>query len=561
MKLIRDEKAGRQADRQQPTQAKSVTDGGNWKLDFCLSDSDQWKVLIVDDEQDVHAITTISLKTFQFDGRGIHFLRAENAAAARALLAEHPNIAVSLIDVVMETEDAGLRLVEHIRNTLGNTVMRLIIRTGQPGAAPERHVIECYDIDDYKDKTELSAQKLHTSVRSAIKAYRDICTIQRNRVGLEKILLAAPQFYRLQPMQEFLEGVLFQMIGLCKLGSDNLISANNTFVALSDDDSGMKIRAGTGRFKEQMDRGEFDRIDLELAKFERELPEKALLLPLKSSLGLKGCIYIEDASLSSSADLKLLHIMAQQCATALDNLQLYNDVEDARQLNEQKNQMMAIAAHDLRNPLSGIFSLIRILSDSLADRITEEEQELLQMGRVTTENALTIVSNFLDVAKIESGSLVLEKEWTDIAKIIQNCMEENKFVADSKQIQILFEAHVSLPPVMLDTIKFKQVLSNLISNAVKFSHAETTVSVRVGKNGQNEIELSIEDQGQGIPENELPLLFKPFSKTSVVGTEGEPSTGLGLLICKKIIEAHNGRIQVKSKVGEGSTFFVTLPLQ
>ncbi|MEO5362037.1 MAG: HD domain-containing protein [Magnetococcus sp. DMHC-8] len=140
-----------------------------------------WRLLVVDDDPDILALTRISLSDFRFDDRPLLMTQATSAAQARQLLADEPPFAAALIDVVMETPDAGLRLVEHIRNVRQDHVIRLIIRTGQPGSAPEKAVIDQYDIDDYKEKTELTAWKLYTTVRTALKSHRDLQTIAASR--------------------------------------------------------------------------------------------------------------------------------------------------------------------------------------------------------------------------------------------------------------------------------------------------------------------------------------------------------------------------------------------
>ena len=130
---------------------------------------DPWKILIVDDEAEVHDVTRLVLSGFQFKGRGLCFLDAFTGGEARQLLAQHPDIALILLDVVMEENDTGLALVKYIREELGNRFVRIILRTGQPGQAPEERVIVEYDINDYKEKTELTAQKLVTTVVAALR--------------------------------------------------------------------------------------------------------------------------------------------------------------------------------------------------------------------------------------------------------------------------------------------------------------------------------------------------------------------------------------------------------
>ena len=133
---------------------------------------DPWKILIVDDEQDVHEVTEMALTRFSFDERPLHYLHAFSSDEARGQLQQHPDIAIILLDVVMETDDAGLKLVQYIREKINNHIVRIILRTGQPGYAPEKEVITNYDINDYKSKTELTAQKLFTTIMASLRAYK-----------------------------------------------------------------------------------------------------------------------------------------------------------------------------------------------------------------------------------------------------------------------------------------------------------------------------------------------------------------------------------------------------
>ncbi|MDE2623267.1 MAG: flagellar brake protein [Betaproteobacteria bacterium] len=148
-----------------------------------------WKILIVDDESDVHAVTTLALQNFTFEGQPLHFLHAYSGAEAFDLLREHPDTAVVLLDVVMETEDAGLTLARRVRTELGNRAVRLVLRTGQPGQFPEQLVMTCYDINDYKTKTELTAQQLALALTGSLRNYRDLAAVDRShREAREKML-------------------------------------------------------------------------------------------------------------------------------------------------------------------------------------------------------------------------------------------------------------------------------------------------------------------------------------------------------------------------------------
>ena len=145
-----------------------------------------WNVLIVDDDESIHAITELVLNNFRFDEHPLHFFNAYSAKEAREILVEQNDIALVLLDVVMESEDAGLELVKYIRNELQNQMVRIVLRTGQPGSAPEEEVITSYDINDYKDKTELTNIKLKSTVYNAIKSYRDLKKLRDNADTLLK---------------------------------------------------------------------------------------------------------------------------------------------------------------------------------------------------------------------------------------------------------------------------------------------------------------------------------------------------------------------------------------
>jgi signal transduction histidine kinase/CheY-like chemotaxis protein len=527
--------------------------------------SSLWKILVVDDEPEVHAVTNLSVGDLEFANKKVELLSAMSGAEARKILVKEPDIAVALIDVVMETEDAGLRLVEYIRNDLNNKRIRLIIRTGQPGVAPERYVIDHYDIDDYKDKTELTTQRLYTTLRTTLKAYHDLTIIDINRQGLEKILTAAPNLYRIQPMEQFLEGVLTQITSLCPIGESSLIATINGVLAMPEDDSTVVIRTGTGKFTDHKSASQADAIThtceslLHNKTPEVPLPKNSLLLPMELYDKILGFIYLEDVGYLTDNDRYLIQIMATQCAAALKNLKLYMNLEKSNKQNELKNQFLGMAAHDLRNPLGVIQGYAGLLRMDVSEILEANQLEYLGTIQKTSAFMQNLVNNLLDVAKIESGNLELYLEMTDLISVIEEGVSLNRLLAETKQSQLEFDYDENIPQIRIDAAKIQQVMNNLFSNAVKYSHPQTKIEVRVTKN-KNALVISVKDEGQGIPEKELGKLFQAFSRTTVKGTAGETSTGLGLLICRQIVEAHRGKIWVESEIGVGSTFYVSLPI-
>jgi adenylate cyclase len=159
-----------------------------------LSKEDNWKILIVDDEVEIHTITKLVLRDFIFEGKSLNFISAYSGEEAKALIAEHPDTALILLDVVMEDDDAGLEVVKYIRDVLANLLVRIILRTGQPGQAPEDVVIINYDINDYKTKTELTTRKLFTTTVTALRAFRTLIKLEESRKQLAKIAKASARF-------------------------------------------------------------------------------------------------------------------------------------------------------------------------------------------------------------------------------------------------------------------------------------------------------------------------------------------------------------------------------
>jgi diguanylate cyclase (GGDEF)-like protein len=182
-------------------------------------------VLIVDDDADVHSTTTFALGALEMHGRPLEFLHAYSAAEAIDVLARERDIAVILLDVVMEQADAGLHLVRHVRDTLGRHDVRIILRTGQPGYAPEMDAIRGYDINDYRTKSELTRTKLYTSVAAAIRAYEQIHALEDSRTGLAEVVRANTELMALHSVGEMTLGILREVAALAGQPADGLLCA------------------------------------------------------------------------------------------------------------------------------------------------------------------------------------------------------------------------------------------------------------------------------------------------------------------------------------------------
>ncbi|WP_319478555.1 HAMP domain-containing sensor histidine kinase [Marispirochaeta aestuarii] len=246
----------------------------------------------------------------------------------------------------------------------------------------------------------------------------------------------------------------------------------------------------------------------------------------------------------------------------LTNLQreLHKKNHELTRTLQERDRFIGMAAHDLRSPLSGISGLCGLLLDGRMGELSKDQQEIIQTICESSEYMVQMVNDMLDLAAIESGTLQLNIRKADLVKIIRDSYSINRQIAEQKEICLTIKTEQDSIPLEIDGVKIRQVADNLISNAIKFSHPGTAVQVRVMQNGDY-AEVSVRDQGQGIPAEELPKLFTPYSRVNVSSTAGEKSTGLGLAISQRIIQGHRGTLRVESEVGRGSDFRFSLPLK
>lgn len=231
---------------------------------------------------------------------------------------------------------------------------------------------------------------------------------------------------------------------------------------------------------------------------------------------------------------------------------------ELERLNQEKNRFLGMAAHDLRNPLHAILNYVDFLMSDYPIT-TEQRIEFLGVIRSSSEFMSQLIDDLLDVAVIESGQLKLDYSAVDLNALAREVTAMNQTLASRKQIQIELTMD-PFPAMVLDRTKISQVLNNLISNAVKFSEPASEVKVQLQRE-DGSVLISVQDHGPGIAADELANLFRPFQRGRARGTAGEKSTGLGLMIVKRIVEGHGGQIWVESRLGEGSTFYVRLPIK
>lgn len=288
-----------------------------------------WKVLVVDDDKEVHAVTNLALDGFEFAGRPLQLLGAFSAAEGREILAAHRDIAVVLLDVVMETDHAGLDLVRFIREELRNRFIRIVLRTGQPGQAPEHKVITDYDINDYKEKTELTRQKLFTTVYTSLSSYRDLVALDRNRHGLVMVIEASAKIFEQRSVEHFAQGVLEQLTALLYLDQDAMIITASSLAADQKNDL-FEVVAATGSYTSLVGR------DIQSSLGEPMLARVSTALSKKAShwgvdyyvgyyqteSGLEHVLYVSANTPLSVPDMSLIEMFSRNVAIAHETARL-----------------------------------------------------------------------------------------------------------------------------------------------------------------------------------------------------------------------------------------------
>lgn len=233
--------------------------------------------------------------------------------------------------------------------------------------------------------------------------------------------------------------------------------------------------------------------------------------------------------------------------------------ETLTQLNVEKNKYIGIVAHDLRSPIGSAFQFSELLFEEFDHFPKENILQYLDFIKKRCEYALALISDILDVSKIEAGIFELKKTEANYHDFVEEVVQQNKILAESKSQHIDFTCDLSDVVFSFDKNKMEQVITNLLTNAVKYSLPEKDIKVEVSS-GDRQIVTKVIDHGLGIPQEELSDIFKPYQTTSVKATANEKSTGLGLAIVKKIVEAHKGTIDIESEVGKGTVVTFKLPL-
>lgn len=296
----------------------------------------RWNVLVVDDDEEIHSVTRLALSDLKLNDKKLHFHHAYSGQQALKIMEQMGNrLAIVLLDVVMETDDAGLVVARKMREELNLMEPRIILRTGQPGYAPEESVIKEYDINDYKTKTELTRSKLVTTIIASLRSYQQILTINQSRIGLEKIIHSSANLLEEHSVKGFCEGIVTQISSLIGLDAGGVVCARAGAV-LDRDDNGVYILGAAGEFAQYIneslenvhDKKVVDSVNLCLKSKQHVYEGDYSVLYLNSS-GYEAAVFLNVRDQISPIHQKLLEVFLSSISVGYENVNLFHQLRNA----------------------------------------------------------------------------------------------------------------------------------------------------------------------------------------------------------------------------------------
>jgi len=394
-----------------------------------------WKILVVDDEEEIHRVTALALRDFSVHGRPLQLLDAYSGRESVEILRQQPDIAMVLMDVVMETEHAGLDAVQTIRNELKNRFVRIVLRTGQPGQAPEREVVRRFDINDYKEKTELTTTKLYTLLHTGLSLHRELTAMEQNRQGLEQVIDASASMFEQRSLAQFQRGLLQQLAALLYARRDALIISVGG-IAAAGSPSRLLVTAGTGQYEGSEGRlahevlsGEaLDHIHRSLSGRVPVIGERHFAVHFAARSGIEHVVYLTSEARFEPSDVRLVKLFCRNVTIAFENLSLQKEVrESQRQLIMLLTAAIEERSLELRNHVQRVSEYSMLLGRLLG--LPEDGIE-----------ALGIAAAMHDLGKIAIPDAILNKPGElsgDERRLMETHVERGERMLKGQQSELL----------------------------------------------------------------------------------------------------------------------------
>ncbi|MGL1933466.1 MAG: DUF3369 domain-containing protein [Fibrobacterales bacterium] len=376
-----------------------ISDEGDQQ--FFDEETKDWKIIIADDEDEVHKITRLVLDDYRFKNRGLKFLSAHTGAEAMKLIKDNPDTAIILLDVVMENDDTGLEVIKYIRDSLNNRFTRIILRTGQPGKAPEKNVIMEYDINAYKHKAELTAQNLFITITSSLRTYKDLMIIERSRKGLEHIINSSSSLFEFQSVYNFARGALLQLYGVLQVH----IGTNVDGLIVSCKKDQRVILASTGKFgsagksviSAELPVEVIEAIEIARVEKKSFYADNIYVIYFNTHNGVDHIAYVSGLGELSELDKELINVFSINVSVAFDNFMLNQEVLDTqREVIFTLGEVVENHSRETANHVRRVSKMAGLLAQKLG--LPESDVEEIEMA-----------APMHDVGKIGIPDIILKK--------------------------------------------------------------------------------------------------------------------------------------------------------
>ena len=463
---------------------------------------DAFTLLIVDDEKEVHAMTRLVLKDYQYMGKGLEFISAFSGKEARQIILKEKDIACCLLDVVMESKEAGLEVARFIREDAANSRMRIILRTGQPGKAPEKEVILNYDINDYKEKTELTSQKLFTTVTTALRSYLHLLELEEKSREI--------QAKNIRLNEEIARRIVAE---------SNLTKYNRSLERM--------IESKTRRLEKALN-------TLEATEKQLFAAQKTAIVPGLSSASLDT---LEASSNLMDDNLKKMDLYRQQMTSLLEK---YNTLERILVSHQDKQSRQGKQTRESVTEIQTYKTEINL------EEILERYPEIIddsQKGIKRISRTIRDIKTFISISDEPFVPLDINHTLRTVVKQLKETAPKTDFQLDLQNI----------PVVNLPEQNFLKALDHVLDNALNAVSNQGIIIVSTRYKDQS-LYIRVSDIGMGISQQILPKIFIPYFKGWEKGGKG-----LGLSFAKSVMFSCGGDVTVQSTLNEGSTVSLIIP--
>lgn len=465
----------------------------------------KFKLLIVDDENEIHIMTKLVLSDYSYNGSTLEFLSAYSGKEAKQLIKDHPDAACMLLDVVMETNEAGLEVARFIREEIKNDKLRIILRTGQPGKAPEKKIILNYDINDYKEKTELTSQKLFTTVTTALRSYIHLIELEKKTKEI------ADKNLRLN-----------EEIARRIVAESNLTKYNRSLEKMIDNKS--------AHLKTSL---------LALKKKEKELQE-ANKYAAVGDISSVNILHLNDSGDRLKENLSIMDKYRTDMTLLLEKYEILQNLISSP---SSASNALPGKTHETLNDIDQFKKNIDL------DEILTKYPEIIKDSAEGIEKISRAVNDIQCFISIKDEPA----KKTDINSLLKTVSSELKNAFSSKiGLQTDF---ADIPKIKIAEKNIRKAFHEIIKNAFEAMHTKGIVSISTSCDEFN-VTILISDIGHGIAPEYLEHVFKPYF--SIHKPHGK---GIGLSFARSAVLNSNGTIQLTSTQNEGTNITITFPLK